>query len=111
VLALTAAHVQARNLLSEEALLKLKGSRKQAAAAAAVDPAKLPPEEQLPQIMQLLHSKHVVSTGVLATARSDACIASPSRLAQAVHRVLQYAAMMSQLSGKSLPAEVLNISQ
>jgi hypothetical protein len=36
--------------------------RQGGAAAAAVDPAKLPHEQQLPQIIELLHSKHVVST-------------------------------------------------
>jgi hypothetical protein len=47
--------------LSEDALQKLRGSSKQRTAAAAVDPAKLPHEQQLPQIIELLHNKHVVS--------------------------------------------------
>jgi hypothetical protein len=42
--------------------LKLRGGGQRGAAAAAVDPAKLPHEQQLPQIIELLHSKHVVST-------------------------------------------------
>uniref|UniRef100_A0A383V847 Large ribosomal subunit protein bL9c n=1 Tax=Tetradesmus obliquus TaxID=3088 RepID=A0A383V847_TETOB len=52
--------MKAQGLLSEQGLLKLRGGGKQAAAAAVVDAAKLPPEQQLPQIIDLLHSKHVV---------------------------------------------------
>lgn len=53
--------LQARGLLSAQALQQLQRGSEQQRHAAAVDPAKLPMEQQMPQILQLLSEKGVVS--------------------------------------------------
>lgn len=52
---------QAQGLLSAEAQLQLSGAGKQSGAAGHVDPATLPAEQQLPQILELLLNQPVVS--------------------------------------------------
>lgn len=53
---------QERGALSAQALEQLRSGSKRQAAAGAVDPASLPVEQQLPQIIKLLTSKPLVGS-------------------------------------------------